>query len=898
MPAHADTMRSATALQGLARLDFGRDAIPHLISLGLAACAGLIACAWPASTWAQQAAQAWPTTQFVVVPHAPNDEPWFGRGDPADRFSAADMRVITRFEAHLGRVAKEYERMGFPAPKLPIRAGRKTGEAFLVNFHDYDDALPPALAGYSSDRKFSLEVDASRAIVNGAASSRIFDDLAHELFHNVQHAIHDTHNGDKAFNLDRGKWIMEGMAEAVGTDTSERLGAVHKSSDDGYRLGLRDYGRPLETGEKSASYATMSFWRYLGEAHAAARRNVRLTSHGIAPDYSYLVKVLANPFRGPVSLDGDLAWLDRGLRNATRQGLPRHYANFVAAYADYAPARLTSFSTTPAAARKTWLDAVFGACPDAGSITPPFQTSHQVLIARNAAACFHVDLSSIGQTNNVRIEYADTDKGLLEQLHIGMPDGSFVSAPTIATNQKTGIHVASWTFPVVRDANGRSTFIVSNMAKDPTRTRAQGITLKIATDGYGFTMDSGNQGPLPAPPIYGPTQEQAGRTSDPTPTRREVVERRLREKAAREPTVEDLIPVNDVDLREDSGSDCSAMRRGLNLCGDQLVIRLELSLAAQQRNMLEAGAFDMFGAVFGIDGESMLADSGRIALTGERLIGGTTGSRISIRIPMVDYGFTGGFDNAVIEVSKADDDRHGYKAFGPRVYEGRRPHRRPPTGQVTILEYSPTVLRGSFRAGLVDEASPGSDDAPTIATRIEGEFIITSPWQGDPGFALDKGAAREALIQNMLQQSPLGTDAMRELIRSSGASPQALCDAGLDDGQLEALGFATGCGPASSSSGGAVSTPCSCECDMRPEEEKNPACPLACRAAWAACPAAAPTALGANPQDAEEIETQAAWLEERLREKNIPGAVRTQILEMFRKSPALSRDLMLKQHGG
>ncbi|NLD54363.1 MAG: hypothetical protein GX652_06855 [Burkholderiaceae bacterium] len=85
---------------------------------------------------------------------------------------------------------------------------------------------------------------------------------------------------------------------------------------------------------------------------------------------------------------------------------------------------------------------------------------------------------------------------------------------------------------------------------------------------------------------------------------------------------------------------------------------------------------------------------------------------------------------------------------------------------------------------------------------------------------------------------------------------------------------------------------------MRPEEEKKPACPLACRAAWAACPAAAPAALTANPQDAEQIETQAAWLEERLREKNIPGAVRTQILEMFRQSPALSRDLMLKQYGG
>jgi len=896
MPAHADTMTRASSLQGSMRPRIGRHALLRLVSLGLAACAGLVACAWPTSTWAQQAAQRWPTTQFVFVPHAPDDEPWFSRGDQADKFSAADMAVITQFESHLGRVAKEYERMGFPAPKLPTRPGRKGGEAFLVNFHDYDDKLTPARAGYTNARTFSLEVDASRAIVNGAASSRVFDDLAHELFHNIQHAIHDTHNGARAFALDRDRWIIEGMAEAVGTDTSERLGAVHKSSDDGYRLGLRNYSDPLETREKSASYATMSFWRYLGELHAAKRRGARPTTVAIAPDYSYLVKVLAHPFRGPVSPQGDLAWLDQGLRNATGQGLARHHANFVAAYADYAPARLSSFSSTPAAARETWLNAVFGGCPDAGSVTPGVQVSHQALVSRNAAACFRVDLSSIGHANNVRIQYTDTNKALLEQLHLGMPDGSFLSAPTIATNQDSGTHVASWTFPVLRDANGRSTFIVSNMAKDPTRTEAQGLTLNIATDGYGFTMDSGNQGPLPPPPTYGPTLEQAGRTSDPAPTRRETVERELRKKAVREPTVEDLVPVTDVDRREDSGGDCSAMRRGLNLCGDQLVIRMQLSLAAQQRNLLEAGAFDMFGAVFGIDGESMLANSGRIALAGDRLIGGITGSRIHLRIPMIDYGFTGGFDNAAVEVTKADDDRHGYEAFGPKAWEGNRPHRRPPNGHVTILEYSPTVLRGSFRAGLVDEANPGSDDAPIVATRIEGEFLITTPWQGDPHFVLDQGAAREALVENLLQQSPMGTEMMRELIRSSGASPQALCDAGLDDGQLAALGFASGCAPASSA--GAVSSACSCDCDARPEEEKNPACPLACRTAWAACEATAPTALSANPEDAERIEAQAAQLDERMRAQNIPGAVRAQVLEMFRKSPPLGRDMLLKQYGG
>ncbi|MFA7664610.1 MAG: hypothetical protein WCY32_00640, partial [Burkholderiaceae bacterium] len=671
--------------------------------------------------------------------------------------------------------------------------------------------------------------------------------------------------------------------------------------------GGRPYSLPLAAATRGGDddYFTSSFWRYLAELTHASKNGRPHPGHVPAEeDYSYLADLLAEPHSGPDTAAGQLAWLNRNLRQHRhiRTDLATVYARFVATLAGITNTRLTSVRIPPDGTGRSleerWLDKLFDTCGDAGSIRPHVQTSHAISIQDNASACFRADLSRIGWTNNVRIELSGTDKGLLEQLHIGMPDGSFVSAPTIATNQGSGTHVASWAFPVVRDANGRSTFIVANMAKDPARTRAQGITLKIATDGYGFTMDSGNQGPLPAPPIHGPTLEQARGTSNSTPTRREAVERRLREKAAHEPTIEDLIPATNVDRREDSGGGCSTMRRSLNLCGDQMVIRMRLLLFAQQRNMLEAGAFDMFGAVFGMDGESMLANSGRIALAADRLIGGITGSRIELRIPMVDYGFAGDFDNAVVEVSKADDDRHGYRAFGPRVYEGRRSHSRPPNGQVTILEYSPTVLRGTFRAGLVDEANPGHHDAPTIATHIEGEFIITSPWQGDPDFALDERATRQALIQNMLQQSPLGTDTMRELIRSSGAPPQALCNAGLDDGQLEALGFATGCGPASSSSGGAMSTPCSCDCDMREAEEKNPACPLACRTAWAACPAAAPTALTANPQDAGEIETQAAQLDARMRAKNIPGAVRAQVLEMFRQSPALSRDLILKQYGG
>src|SRR5690606_38544437 len=124
------------------------------------------------------------------------------------------------------------------------------------------------------------------------ASWRVFDDLAHELFHNIQAIIHDAHHGARAFNLDRGAWIREGMAEAVGTDTSERVGAVRKSTNDAYRLGTRNYGSGLASKPGGDAYATHSFWRYLGEAHAAKQAKTRAAATAIPPDYSYLVKLL------------------------------------------------------------------------------------------------------------------------------------------------------------------------------------------------------------------------------------------------------------------------------------------------------------------------------------------------------------------------------------------------------------------------------------------------------------------------------------------------------------------------------------------------------------------------------------------------------------------------------
>ncbi len=747
------------------------DRLPDLRRLAaraLAICAGLTACAVPASAWAQQGAQPWPTTQFVMVPHAPNDKPLFSLGDQADKFSPADMAVIIALETHLGRVAEQYERMGFPPPKLPIRAGRKGGKAFLAHFHDYDDARPPARAGYNSNEEFSMEVDSSRAIVKGAVNPRVYDDLAHELFHNIQHAIHHTHNGARAFNLDRGGWIMEGMAEAVGTDTSEALGAVHKSSDDAYRLGMRAYNRPLQTRNKSAEYATMSFWRYLAEVHAAARSNARPTSVSIVPDYSYLVQVLANPFRGPVSPQADLAWLDTGLRNATGQGLARHYANFAAAYADYVPQRLGKTSMTPAAARTLWLDKVFSDCPARELTLDQPDTTYILRIDRNAARCVQVRVDGDGNAS-LTLQVRASDPESLRTIHVGTDGGQRVGQLLIAPAPTGGGYIGSIDFEVA--AGQAQVFIISNIAHTPATTMDVVTPVHLMASGWTSSLTSPqaappSQSPRPAPGQAAPRQGAPGGPGSaanngaapglaaPGQVSAEIVRTGVQSQSNRSA----LGAAVGSDYK---GAKCNNVLLRPPRCGPTTTINLMLtsgSIGDMSQTTSQGGAFGQFMGQLGAIAMGGVSNVTEELYANEARIAAAEGSRLTMTFPAIDYGFTGSFDNVRMTVNASRNSV--YEALGPDIVPG--PGRLfPDIGRVTIDEYTPLIMRGSFSAQLTDTSRfelslDDEDPVPPAHRTISGRFTIAAPWRHDNRVTplAPAESQEDAVLQDMVAAFP------------------------------------------------------------------------------------------------------------------------------------------------
>src|SRR5690606_1419951 len=209
-------------------------------------------------------AQGWPTKQFVIKKH--NPDTWGNLPDwlPGAGFSDEQEKVIPDFEKYLSQVAAHYESMGFRAPKLPMT---KNDSAYAVYVYDFPPEVETtARTGYLPDGSVSLHLDLSRAIVNGKPSERAYEDLAHELFHNVQRAY------QSAYALNHDLWITEGQAQAVGVDTAYKLRNVmlFKTTKQTYRLGGRPYYNPLTKAtyynpltkeiEKEDAYRTSSFW--------------------------------------------------------------------------------------------------------------------------------------------------------------------------------------------------------------------------------------------------------------------------------------------------------------------------------------------------------------------------------------------------------------------------------------------------------------------------------------------------------------------------------------------------------------------------------------------------------------------------------------------------------------
>jgi len=109
------------------------------------------------------------------------------------------------------------------------------------------------------------------------------------------------------------------------------------------------------------------------------------------------------------------------------------------------------------------------------------------------------------------------------------------------------------------------------------------------------------------------------------------------------------------------------------------------------------------------------------------------GPEIHITLPMIDYGYSGTFENIKIKASKGGETLTTAKKDKNGNHLGF-------TGSVTIEQYAPNVMKGSYSGELysydLDEDFRGRAWEPVpfilLATgTVSGEFNILRPWKND-----------------------------------------------------------------------------------------------------------------------------------------------------------------------
>lgn len=838
---------------------------------------------------------AWQVTAFEVyegprVKAADWREREAGEADPT-----LNPAIVREIENYLFAVASQYSTMGFADPvaagALDSLVRNKAGEPVIrvyVYPHPADNApyafytSGQACSDYGPERR-TLNINTNKFARGDHISDTDYATLAHELFHAVMHASPFMRNE----NCRRGTWITEGMPDAISHYMARKLRNAQFKEEltPGNALilkvyGGRDYSEPLnKPAGNQYDYLTSSFWRHLAEVTAASRRSEK--HPGAKPyqeHYGYLVDFLGTRYPFGPGPTGEITWLDDTMRKHEhiRSMLAPIYADFVAAFADHVEWRINPAREKlglPPSSTAKWLRQGFSGCTGAAPVERGKPSTLELYLSPNTAGCFRINTSRGLIGGNVRIQITSDDLALLKRLRIGMPDGSLVSAGLPAS--RTGdnpVHVAEWNFPLLRAAG--ENFLISNMADQPATTRPARVLLHLSTDSWESSMTS-------APPVANspPPVPTAGRS-----TRREQQKQRTRRAIAK--PLENLKPVTKVE-RKLYDRECGEVRRRFNQCSSQLVISLSLSPLVLEDNALAgqtAGGellMEAFSAQGG--GASVIQAQMQAGQDVDRYLRGIDASRITLSLPQLDYGFTGNLDNASVEVSRAGGD--SYLSYGPRLTVAGQRISKPPNGRVTIEEYTPLIIRGTFSADLVDPDNPGPDVAPIVSRSITGSFLSASPYRLDRDFDVDGDQVVQEGLNNSLRQAPFGAGVTTDIIRGSGVSAENLCAQGVDEDLLKKLGFSAGCGDAG---GGVVST-CSCDCERRQQEEEDPRCRQDCRRSWKNCP----LYEGEFPAD---LEGQVMALRQMMSRQGLPAEMQETMVDAFRDAPAQVRMMMLESY--
>ena len=781
----------------------------------------------PAS--AQQAEGAkWPTTEFEVSTKLPG---WI---EPMGNefYNMLDQVDLTKAQAKaiedaMQEIAEYFQAQGFRPPELKRGFWNKK---YVVRVLDMDRKRGGARYEDCILEIFDPEIviefnSGGRPMFKGqnADLSRYhYELLAHELFH----AIQLNYPGFQEFDCSWGGWLFEGTAEAVGHHVAEVLTGKRVSKDDYWdHLFQRPYDLQLHVERdfklfRSVAdpneYATASFWWWLAEQYKAGDRLAPIKDPGVkGRDFRYLhefFKIKAEDADDTLFFDDPtdaeiMTWLDVALRMHFTSTLPRAYADFVTSYADYIPDRVKS----PAASAASWRKGVFGGCAQA-TLSRTSPVDHVSLRFNPVAArCVEVDLDTQDKVELVVIGRGlgpSPSKKALAGMSVGVPGTSQIRQADLFA---LGDPEQPGAMPPDRFGKyeGHDVMAVWRVCFDPQVDEA--IIIANASGAGGEELHAGDvEFAISHADWYasltnvGPQMKEAAlvrdcdgklkksfaaRAEDGSATDAEKAQDKVRSDLASVST--HTMAAATVGRSPDEPS-CGYPFKW-RACGPMTRVSLRLM----------PGTFGDLSATSGRGGflaqmTGMLQASGQAVLDGgygrwADQVTQIPGYEVRLHFPLIDYGYTGSFSNAYITAQMPD--RKVLESIGPTDAIPGQGTRFPLNGQVTITEYSPEIMRGSFSGTMVyredhDPASGNEQQTLPVRHELKGDFVVAAPIVNDrrtrqlpPHEYQDLRADLElifpglqGLLKNGMPRDAVSTLPDRAAGMSSQAQTASLCD--------------------------------------------------------------------------------------------------------------------------
>lgn len=820
----------------------------------------------------------WPTLQFEVFAGNPfvgselyevfGGYEWF---ESEDFLFSLDDDVAREIERAFHEAAVWYQEHGFPPPELEPIVETDDGPAYRVYVcsYEWDQWAWDRIVNFANQftegdlHRFELgqiETEWSRCGANPANTdqnagayrrdcpqnaggrtriiyinkdSAIGDDgrltelgyqtLAHELVHAM---VPNTALGQSDPDCKLNQWISEGLADAIGWDVAEELWRHRYSpsqhdSDITKRWGYRPYverlpnsgsvpipGMPANVTLK-AGYATSSFWRFIADAHPR-KWNVLVAAGRDGPP-----GLLDLPLEG-TGWRSEVNWIDKGLRGKFNYGLNAMYAAFVGHFS-YSVPPFGRYREKPPESQEVmdhWTKLLFEPCASV-DLSTASQQSVRLQIKGLAARCIWVEPTGVAGALQVTFQAGSDDLSLLDDIWISRP-GTTLQVRASQTGQLPDgptRYIASWKdFP--QDGNERTLYVISNLASQPDRSKPREITLAVSRP----SNTNNARGSLPARRAAAvPRKPEFKKRAETLSKQRSATQKMINQQMNldKETLTADVSSATVISRHTNNGNCPEPFK--YDVCGPYLSITLSLMpgtyIIPGSATAQGGAAAQVFGGLQAMSQTSMFDTTERVQELTARL-DSIDAHHVNIAIPLIDYGETGSFSNARIDVGMSGERQ--WSAIGPMDQH----YRSPLTGRVTIEEYTPYVIRGSFVAPLA-EFLPGAgpNDPPIFTPRqtISGTFTSVAPWLADERVTMINDT-REEITDDVVNTLGISPEMVYRL-KQDGTIP------GGDDAPVPGAG--------SSSGGGLLSNECTCECDTM--ETADELCELLCEQEFAAC---------------------------------------------------------------